>query len=477
MNIDSLIQTLVVMNLKDISNMSYNQFVYIFLCYLCYSYKEQLVEYISPYILRNRYKSEIINEIKLSYVGKDRDLKIEKTQSINNILWYYVNNTEASKSVESIKQYKLNCAVQRDNEGYYIHDVYLPDTNTTVKIDTDVYLEFIHSCKTIKGKDDTSEEERKILVILKSKYLDCTSLKEWLNDISKSYSEWVNKETDLYLYTTIIEENSLQFSRFVFDSTKNFDNLFFEEKELIIKRLRQYSNIETYKKLGIPHTLGFLFHGEPGCGKTSCIKAMANYLNRSIVSINLKHVNSIEELRKLFLSSLIGDWARDRNKRLYVFEEIDCSVDESENPFLDRKLQKDVRINKEDDNLDKLAKALLKDEKDDKSKKVSCKITTGEVLELLDGIAETDDRIIIFTTNHPEKIDKAFMRPGRIDMCVEFKKLRRVDINNLYKLWFNKSIGEKALSKIKDYSISQAEFGKLCFENNAEKVLEKLISH
>ena len=121
----------------------------------------------------------------------------------------------------------------------------------------------------------------------------------------------------------------------------------------------------------------------------------------------------------------------------------------------------------------KLAKALLKD---DKSKKVSSKITTGEVLELLDGIAETDDRIIIFTTNHPEKIDKAFMRPGRIDMCVEFKKLRRVDINNLYKLWFNKSIGEKALSKIKDYSISQAEFGKLCFENNAEKVLEKLIA-
>jgi hypothetical protein len=37
------------------------------------------------------------------------------------------------------------------------------------------------------------------------------------------------------------------------------------------------------------------------------------------------------------------------------------------------------------------------------------KITTGEILELLDGISETEDRIIIFTTNYPGNIDKAFL--------------------------------------------------------------------
>ena len=68
------------------------------------------------------------------------------------------------------------------------------------------------------------------------------------------------------------------------------------------------------------------------------------------------------------------------------------------------------------------------------------------------------------------------MRPGRIDMCIEFKKLRRVDIKNLYKLWFGKEVEESILTQIEDYSISQAEFGKLCFENNAEKVLEILIN-
>ena len=36
-------------------------------------------------------------------------------------------------------------------------------------------------------------------------------------------------------------------------------------------------------------------------------------------------------------------------------------------------------------------------------------------------------------------------------------------------------VKKKTLNKIKDYTFSQADFGKLCFENNAETVLQKLI--
>ena len=166
-------------------------------------------------------------------------------------------------------------------------------------------------------------------------------------------------------------------------------------------------------------------------------------------------------------------WFCDLNKRIYVFEEIDCFQEEN-NPFLDRDLKKKKEVTFEkEDKLDKLANMLIKDEKSEF--KIKPKLTTGELLEVLDGITEAEDRIIIFTTNHPEKIDKAFLRPGRIDVAINFKKLRRQDINNLYKLWFNKSINEKTLNKIKDYTISQADFGKLCFENNAETVLQKLL--
>ena len=41
---------------------------------------------------------------------------------------------------------------------------------------------------------------------------------------------------------------------------------------------------------------------------------------------------------------------------------------------------------------------------------------------VFDGLLEMPGRIIIITTNHPEKIDKALLRPGRIDRKIEFKK-------------------------------------------------------
>ena len=86
---------------------------------------------------------------------------------------------------------------------------------------------------------------------------------------------------------------------------------------------------------------------------------------------------------------------------------------------------------------------------------------------------KTADRIIFLVGGTIALSASSFLIIG----FFRFKKLRRQDINNLYKLWFGKDIGEKALNKIKDYSLSQAEFGKLCFENNAEKVLEKLVSN
>ncbi len=463
------------MNIKDISKMSYMELFPIILFCLFFSYKDSILTFIQPYIKWNSYKSQIVNEITRS-VDKDGNLNIVSTSSVTYILWYYRKNIEAIKSSNVVKEYKLQICVEKDKDGLFLPDIYIPNINTTVKLDTDVYLEFIHSSKSIKTDKDTTTNEKVITLILKSKRLDSLTLKKWLDDISLSYSKWNRGDRKLYLYVSYISDIKIEFNSYILNSTKTFNNLFFEQKELIINRLKQYEDIERYKKLGIPHTLGFLFYGEPGCGKTSCIKAIANHLQRSVITINLKHVTNIKELTRLFLSDDIGTWNNEkRSKRMYVFEEIDCCVDEKDNPFLDRSLQK--KETKEEgklDKLDKLATALLKDDK--VVVKTPPKITTGEVLELLDGICETDDRIIIFTTNHPEKIDKAFMRPGRIDMSIEFKKLRRVDINNLYKLWFGKDIGEKVLNKIKDYSLSQAEFGKLCFENNAEKVLEKLVN-
>ena len=43
------------------------------------------------------------------------------------------------------------------------------------------------------------------------------------------------------------------------------------------------------------------------------------------------------------------------------------------------------------------------------------KLNLSGLLNVLDGVVDTPERILIMTTNHPERLDPALIRPGRID--------------------------------------------------------------
>jgi len=87
------------------------------------------------------------------------------------------------------------------------------------------------------------------------------------------------------------------------------------------------------------------------------------------------------------------------DQRIYVLEDIDCQGD----LVLDRNLTR-IRTNKKD---------ISGSEKMDMS----------FLLNLLDGVLETPGRIIIMTSNYPDLLDKALIRPGRIDIISKFQKL------------------------------------------------------
>merc|ERR1712183_860654 len=143
-----------------------------------------------------------------------------------------------------------------------------------------------------------------------------------------------------------------------------------------------------YKQRGIPYTMGFLFYGDPGCGKTSTIKAIANHTQRHIVSVPLNKIKTAKELLNVFYNTNINYKDIPLDKRLYVLEDIDAA-----------------------DLKDPLAY--------DKKFGVQ-KLTLAALLEVLDGVMEMEGRMLIITTNSPEKLDKALIRPGRIDMKVHF---------------------------------------------------------
>ncbi len=351
-----------------------------------------------------------------------------------------------------------------------------------VSIDTDIELENKESKRNRNRRYDEETDEKhdrdmKIINVSLCSYKHNVSyVNDFIDKKEEIYINYKNKDNNkLKIFTTStyfdhdIGSNALKFNKYYLSSNKSFDTLFFDGKEQIITRLDRYNkNISEYRRLGIPHTLGFLFHGIPGCGKTSCIKAIANYTNRSIISVNMNHITCIEDLIKLFNSENLAYTKVELNKRIYVFEEIDCY-----DYFLAREFVKEEP--KEEPKMEDVLTDLMNKKKLKNKKKDDSKITLGQILEVLDGIIECNDRIIVFTTNHVEKIDKALIRPGRIDLIVDFKKLRKQDIQDLFRLWFHRDIPERDFKAIKDYCVTQADFGKLCFEHMNQPM--KIISH
>merc|ERR1711902_411675 len=111
------------------------------------------------------------------------------------------------------------------------------------------------------------------------------------------------------------------------------------------------------------------------------------------------------------------------NQRLYVLEDIDAA-DLKEVVGERSKAEKEGEKDEEDSdsgidmNLLQLLKSSATAGPLDKWK--SSKLTLATLLEVLDGVMEMDGRMLIITTNYPERLDKALIRPGRIDMKVKF---------------------------------------------------------
>ncbi|XP_020105748.1 AAA-ATPase At3g50940-like [Ananas comosus] len=147
--------------------------------------------------------------------------------------------------------------------------------------------------------------------------------------------------------------------------------------------LRFVKRKDYYKRIGKAWKRGYLLYGPPGTGKSSLIAAMANYLKFDIYDLELTEVGWNSALQHL----LIGM----SNKSILVIEDIDCTIS----------------LQQRDENEDRIAPT-------------NDKVTLSGLLNLVDGLWSTsgEERIIVFTTNHKERLDPALLRPGRMDMHI-----------------------------------------------------------
>jgi chaperone BCS1 len=59
-------------------------------------------------------------------------------------------------------------------------------------------------------------------------------------------------------------------------------------------------------------------------------------------------------------------------------------------------------------------------------------LTFSNFINILDGILYRHSTIIFLTTNHPEKLDHALLRIGRIDMIIKFDYPAKNNIEKLF---------------------------------------------
>ncbi|XP_047310144.1 AAA-ATPase At3g28510-like [Impatiens glandulifera] len=174
-------------------------------------------------------------------------------------------------------------------------------------------------------------------------------------------------------------------------------------KDKIISDLVTFSNgKDYYAKVGKPWKRGYLLYGPPGTGKSTMIAAIANFLKYDVYDLELTSVKNNNELRKLLIDTT--------SKSIIVIEDIDCSLD-----LTGTRKKKEEEKSKEEGENDP-----LKEKETDKEKEAS-KVTLSGLLNFIDGIwsACGSERIIVFTTNHIDKLDPALIRRGRMDMHIE----------------------------------------------------------
>ena len=345
---------------------------------------------------------------------------------------------------------------------FLIKNPFLIDENIYVKtliktVNSNVGPNSTHECKS---------EYIDLEIILTTPLNNFVTIKNYIDEAVREYKlEKINtmKEQHIFLFNKYdIEKNNLEYIEFPFQTTKSSNNMFFDEKQKILSRIDNFlNNQEDYIRMGIPYTLGILLHGLSGVGKTSVIKMIAKYTKRHIVIVPLNKIQDIETLRLIMLSQEINHLHIPTDKRLYVFEDADCST------WKDILFRRDLlpEYAKPDHRDEVLAEVLFKlsEPKDKiKPKKSKNTITLADMLELLDGLIEMDGRMIIMTTNHINMLDTALIRPGRFDLNLELKELSEQNINDIYKLWFHeKSMPANVKQDIIKQKYTQAEIGNL----------------
>ncbi len=189
----------------------------------------------------------------------------------------------------------------------------------------------------------------------------------------------------------ISSSNGDYFERLGSRTKRSLESIYLPQKDktAIVQDLAKFLDPKTeqwYADKGIPYKRIYLFAGVPGAGKSSLIAALASHFgyNLAIVSFTPK-MTDVGLLRAFRSLSENDSKEEDEKKVFFVLEDMDCIFNKNRTS----------------------------------SQESQCSLTFSGILNALDGITGSN-KIGFISTNHIEELNKALIRPGRVDYVMNF---------------------------------------------------------
>lgn len=186
--------------------------------------------------------------------------------------------------------------------------------------------------------------------------------------------------------------------------------------EKLLGDVREFARCQQwYTDRGVPYRRGYLLHGPPGCGKSSFIMALAGELEYNICILNLNERGLTDDKLNVLLSVAPP-------RSLILLEDVDAA-------FVQRE-----------------------------AKEQSYSITFSGLLNCLDGVASTEERIVFMTTNHLDRLDPALIRPGRVDLIEEVGYADTDQVIQMFLRFFpeEKELADKFAQECQGLNLSMA---------------------